>query len=417
MISYSSLKSFVLQVFILFLVCMIAHHVNAQTMNSTTSVSMPVQTAEWINSEATDSASLDDLTNIYQLMRNGQYIQAEQQLANQAKENPGLNPLWIALLVELENFEKISQLAAYGVIDKQDSSVKLASLYQDGAQPEIVFRENREVVSLKKHWLVSIPRIIVTIEGHDVYFLIDSGASTNVITRNVADLLGLKQDASLSVSFDTSVQRQEQGVFTRLPDINIGSVVARHQNAVVVDNAMLEQKILGINWYKIDGILGWPIIKKLLIKLDYHEEKIVIEKPTDNDGGIKNLVWLFDDPIVFTEKGDNPQFVMFLDTGAQSSQVTSGYLNKVDVGELKWKSKRFNAIGGQGEPEQTAKLEHMKFSLPSQDVVVSDINVRVGHRDCIYTNCDGRIGIDSIKNKVMTIDFHNGLFDISNKEY
>ncbi|XZG69380.1 retropepsin-like aspartic protease [Chitinibacteraceae bacterium HSL-7] len=370
------------------------------------------QTKHW--APRPDSLTPDQqnrLEHIYQLMLTARHTEAETQLARLYTETPAVLPQWIALLTELQHYARIRQLVADGVIPPTHSSAVIAQAYNDAPQPTVRFGEAHGTLPLQSHWLVDLPRIRIELGGQAYYFVLDTGASQSLITDRVASALQLPPASASSVEIDTATDRTVSAALVRLPDLQIGPALASHQLAVVVHAEALEPRFLGMRWYRLDGILGWPILRELDLTLDFASQTLEISAPaTSAEPG--NLVWLFDDPMVITDQDAEPR-LWFLDTGAMTSQLTPDYLNAEQYQATRWSKKRFNGLGGKGQHEETGEFGPVRIAFPSFTRHFKRLAVRAGHQDCTLSRCDGRLGTDIANKGRMRIHYRAGRFDVT----
>lgn len=196
-----------------------------------------------------------------------------------------------------------------------------------------------------------------------------------------------------------------------LPTFSLGPVEVKNHVAVVVASNQLEQRLLGINWYRFDGIIGWPLIKKLDLTIDFAQQTLEIQRPETTDKVQGNLVWLFDDPMVITRDRQDSQ-LWFLDTGAMESQLTSNSLSHNERADIEWRQRKFNGLGGKGSSEKVGEFGPVQLHFPSLTRRFKKLTVRAGHQDCTHSRCDGRIGVDSADKLRMHINFSAASFDI-----
>ncbi|UTV29040.1 retropepsin-like aspartic protease [Photobacterium atrarenae] len=363
-----------------------------------------------------ETVKIEQFAEIYALMKRAEFDAAEQALAKRYQQDKQVLPLWVSLLTELERFEKLRELVAQGILKPGDDSAVLAQLYRNQPAPALEYVAEQGEIPLESHFLVTLPRAEVQIDGKTFYFVLDTGASTNVITQRVADKLGIVAEPKHQVSIDTATDNEVFAQLAILPSFRLGPTALHHQAAVIVENEALEQRLLGISWYQLDGIIGWPVLKKMNLTFNFADKSLLIQQPVKKTGQPTNLVWLFDDPMVLTQSAEKGDLLWFLDTGAMRSQVTERYLTRHAINDLDWKSKQFSGLGGKGKEEKTASLDAVEFVFPSATVMVEDIEVRVEHEDCKHSLCDGRIGVDTAKKRIMNIDFYNGRFDVRDIE-
>lgn len=351
------------------------------------------------------------LRDIYRLMLAGRLSDAEPQLAALHDQNRAVQPLWLALLTELQQYDRIRRLVADGVIPPDHNSALIAKAYSRVGQPTVHFDKAQGELPLQRHWLIALPRIRLDINGRSYYFVLDTGASQSLVTERVVQSLGLRTVPEASVAIDTATDNVVKAGLVHLPTFRFGPAQAENQLAVVVKNEDLEQRLLGISWYQLDGILGWPLIRELDLTIDDAAGKLLIRQPVRKTG-CGNLVWLFDDPMVISDQGGKPR-LWFLDTGAGNSVLTSQYLSAEQSKAMTWREKRFNGLGGKGESEKTGQFGPVRIAFPSLTRQFKQLTVRAGHQDCQHSRCDGRLGVDVAKNRRMHINFQAGEFDIS----
>ena len=107
--------------------------------------------------------------------------------------------------------------------------------------------------------LVVIP---VTINGKVYRFVFDTGAQTTVVSKELADNIGLEKQSSVNVSdAHSSSQRLSVGV---IDSINLGNFCYNNVGTLINDF----QKNAQFSCLKIDGILGMNIIKLNNWKVD-----------------------------------------------------------------------------------------------------------------------------------------------------
>ncbi len=113
-------------------------------------------------------------------------------------------------------------------------------------QVETVYRgDMREVVLQRNkfgHYVTS-----GRINGQEVVFLVDTGATHVAIPENIANRLGLKKGQSFRA-------RTANGVttawFTRLDSVSIGDISLRDVKASILSNAGTDEVLLGMSFLK-----------------------------------------------------------------------------------------------------------------------------------------------------------------------
>lgn len=365
----------------------------------------------WLPSTQAENIA-EVLPPIYQLMFEGNYILAEEKLAQLYATEPQVLPLWLSLMAELHQFEKIQQLVAKGVVASTDNYAVMANLYKDQSMPEVTFVQPHGEVELETHWLVALPRVRLNINGQWFYFVLDTGASQSLMTDRVAKAAHINTMSDQTVLIDTATDQQVRANVAMLPELQLGPVLAKRQTMLIVDRAELEQTFLGMHWYHIDGIIGWPILKELDVTFDFSAHRLEIRQPQPKmRAHAGNLVWLFDDPMVITPSPEKTR-LWFLDTGAGETVLTAHYVTAAQHKTLSFGEKQFGGLGGKGKTEQISQLGPIKISFPSFTTEWEQLTIRLDHNDCVQSRCDGRMGVDVANDGRMRINFSEAFFDV-----
>lgn len=365
----------------------------------------------WLPQAVSATTGVAPLAAVYRSMVAGDVNAAEQQLEALHAQHPAVLPLWLALLTEQHDYAKIRQLVQRGLVSPTHTSAILAKYYQRATLPSLQFDEPTATLPLQSHWLVTLPRVKLQWRGRSYYFVLDTGASQSLVTDRVVKELALPLATTPTVAIDTATDIDVNAQLVQLPPFKFGPATAHHQLALVVEKDQLEQRFLGINWYQLDGIIGWPLLKQLDLTFDFSRQTVAIRQPirTTRQG---NLVWLFDDPMVISHDEQGAR-LWFLDTGAVNSVLTTHYLSAEQQHSIDWQQQRFNGLGGQGNSEKTAEFGPVKVTLPTLTKTFKHLQVRADHQDCVHSRCDGRLGVDIADNLMLHIDFTNARVDVT----
>jgi hypothetical protein len=158
---------------------------------------------------------------------------------------------------------------------------------------------------------------------------------------------------------------------------------------------------------KIDGIIGWNVIKNLDVTFDCPNALLYIQKPAENSNIENSMFWL-DCPIVKMKAIDGSDLFFEFDTGAQNSNIYDALLNKLSIKEYSEKSQTFYGIGGSKRIEMK-RIDNLNILLDQYCLNFKNINT--GNRtEDLYL--DGKIGIDLFKKIKIRISATNGIFKV-----
>jgi len=107
----------------------------------------------------------------------------------------------------------------------------------NGYQKEIVLQRN-----VYGHYVTS-----GTINGHDVVFLLDTGASDIAIPESVADEAGLSKGQTIAIKTANGVAKAYR---TKLRSVAVGEIQLYDLNATILTNITGKEVLLGMSFLK-----------------------------------------------------------------------------------------------------------------------------------------------------------------------
>jgi predicted aspartyl protease len=262
--------------------------------------------------------------------------------------------------------------------------------------------------------VVGTPTIRVRINGKEFEFWVDTGSSITVLSSDVAsetnvailspDTLTVRTFAGAAPVRSATVKRME-----------LGPIVVTNSPAIVIDAALMRLRITGEgvprSGLRVDGIIGWDIIRQFNVLMDYEGRRITLGRPeTLGTMGTtaQNLMWVGKPLIaVRTKLGGTLHFT--IDTGAQSSFLNASTLERVGA-TTSISDARVFGIAKTGQqtnrvvPLLTLDVAGKTFHLPG--VIV------YGPVYSSLINCDGVLGSDIAQFGKIRIDATNGLFSL-----
>jgi hypothetical protein len=258
------------------------------------------------------------------------------------------------------------------------------------------------------------PAIQVRINGKDYEFWLDTGSSMSVVSSTVA------QDANIPfVSADTLRIRTfegtapvKAGIIRRL---EVGSIAFTNTPTIVMDAALMRLKSTteGVTGQgvRVDGIIGWDIIRQFDIVLDYQARTITL-RPPEHLGIIgtrfQNLAWV-GKPLVQVRTKPGGTFQFTLDTGAQVTLLNGSILDKLEMVATTYGGRVFGIARTGGETKRV--VPKLNLNVGGQSVHLESILV-YGPAYSGLINCDGILGSDVAQFGKIRIDATNGLFSL-----
>jgi clan AA aspartic protease (TIGR02281 family) len=260
---------------------------------------------------------------------------------------------------------------------------------------------------------VGTPLIPVHIRGQEYHFWLDTGSSMTMLASDVARSLGINPLVSDTLEIVTSTGRIVAQP-ALLPELRLGQLVVRNVPAMIVDEAMMrmrEPKQMSTDApLKIDGIIGFDIIRQLDIEVDYDAATMRLRDPA-NSGQTRerNMYWVGLPVVELTSLGGIPLHFA-LDTGAQLTFVTETLLDKLQLQPARIENRRLGGLGGEISM-RTPVLSDLRVTLRGYPIVFRSAVVRAPVYQ-VLAALDGVLGGDIWGTGAVRIDVTNGVFSV-----
>ena len=261
---------------------------------------------------------------------------------------------------------------------------------------------------------VGTPTVRVRINGEEYDFWLDTGSSMTVISSEVA-----RESRVVALSNDVLTVRTFAGSApvnaAVLKRLEIGPIVLTNSPAVIIETKLmyLRSSAEGVpaRGLKVDGILGWDVIRQFDLTMNYATGTITLKHPLPRGFGEtapQNLAWL-GKPMVDVETKEGLKLHFMLDTGAQSTFLNGTAVEKAGAGTKSSDQKVFGIAQTGRETEQVVPFLTLNAggkSLRLRDVIV------YGPASSGLINIDGILGSDIAQFGTLRIDATNGVFQI-----
>lgn len=217
------------------------------------------------------------------------------------------------------------------------------------------------------HW--TIPVSCQT--GETIQFVFDSGANLSTIRKGIAAQMGVVYTGS-KIDVGNSVGTEIQAEYGYIPKLSVGDLVVENVVVLVMPDQTLTFEQIG---YKIDGIIGFPVIQGFG-EFSISNDGMLRIAVSDSRHDGHNLFTKGLTPYVHVEFNDEP-LTMIFDTGALNSQLSSRYYKShksfVKANSTKVKTR----VGGAGGVKdiENRELRDVTFTVAGHEVTTPKINV------------------------------------------
>jgi hypothetical protein len=329
----------------------------------------------------------------------------------------GSRVIYMATLQYQDKWDALARLQSepsQTTADRTDrASIELWALAFRNVPPKTLNFRSQSMVLPMSVSAVGTPLIPVRIKGRVYNFWLDTGSSMTMLASDVARDLNIAPLVPDTLEIVTSTGKVRSNP-SLIPELQIGQLVVRNAPTMVVDESMMRMReptrVEQGSQVKIDGIIGFDIIRQLDLEVDYGEATINLRNPaTSRRSSDRNLFWV-GLPVVRITTADGIPLHFGLDTGAQLTFVTETLLYKLRIEAAKVESRRVGGLGGE-------------ISLRAQ--VLPDLRVLVRGYPLIFTGAlvrapvyqilaslDGVLGGDVWNSGIVRIDMTNGIFAV-----
>jgi clan AA aspartic protease (TIGR02281 family) len=329
----------------------------------------------------------------------------------------GARLMYIASLQYQEKWTELAQVAPDSARSNEERPNK-ASIQQwarafTGIPPKRSdFRRRSEELPMSVS-AVGTPLIRVHIAGRLFHFWLDTGSSMTILASDVARSLGINPLVSDTLEIVTSTGRIAAQP-ALIPMLRLGNLVVRNVPTMVVDETtmrMRESEPTGQRpQLKIDGIIGFDIIRWLDIEVDYIDLVLKLRDPAHSEmTRDRNMFWVGLPVVRFLSTNGIPLHFA-LDTGAQLTFVTENLLDKLQLQATRMESRTLGGLGGELSVRAPV-LSDLRLRLRGFRIVVRSVFVRAPVYQVLVA-LDGVLGGDIWSAGVVRMDVTNGVFAV-----
>jgi len=329
----------------------------------------------------------------------------------------GSRVIYTATLQYQEKWNALAALKNEPGEPKSDRSDKasielLADAFRNIPPKTFTFRSSSARMPMSMS-AVGTPLIPVRIGGKVYNFWLDTGSSLSMLASDVARDLNIIPLVPDTLEIVTSTGRVKANP-ALIPQLEIGQLVVRNAPAMVVEESMMEMSepraIEFSTHLKIDGIIGFDIIRQMDLEVDFSENIMRLRDPSNSrPQGDRNLFWV-GLPVIRLESTDGIPLHFGLDTGAQLTFVTETLLDKLQLQAARIESRRVGGLGGEISLRAPV-LPDLQVMVRRYPILFRGAVVRAPVYQ-VLASLDGVLGGDVWNSGVVRIDMTNGVFAI-----
>jgi hypothetical protein len=333
----------------------------------------------------------------------------------------GSRVIYTATLQYQEKWQALAALRSEPGQSKTDltdrASIELwANAFRDVPAKSLTFRSSSALLPMLVS-SVGTPLIPVKIQGKEYNFWLDTGSSMTMLASDVAQDLHIVPLTPDTLEIVTSTGRVAANP-ALIPQMVLGGVTVRNAPTMIVAETMMQmpepRQIDIASRVKIDGIIGFDIIRQLDLEVDYGEGELRVRDPaTSRRVSDRNMFWV-GLPVVRISSEDGTQLHFGLDTGAQLTFVTETLLDKLQLHAARIESRRVGGLGGEISLRAPV-LPDVVVLVRGFPIIFKGAFVRAPVYQ-VLASLDGVLGGDVWNAGIVRIDMTNGIFAVRRRQ-
>jgi hypothetical protein len=295
----------------------------------------------------------------------------------------------------------LMQLGAYrelGRVSKDPDARAVAKAFGEAPPQRLSFTPENVVIPATFSNAGS-PMVDAVINRHAASLWIDSGASFSVLSSDIAERASVHPVAGVAAQATIGTAGASKQVDARLGVVEllrVGPLRGEHLPFVILPERDLSFKLLFFTFLKVEGILGWNLLRQIHATIDYPHASVRL-RPSQKSAGERNLFW-YSMPIAAATTADGKSFYLGVDTGARRSYLTPHGARKL------------RAISGD---LVASSVSDVSFMLSGSAIYVSKMDVRSMPR--APPGLDGVLANDILSKGTLDLDSPAGRIDFAAK--
>jgi hypothetical protein len=265
------------------------------------------------------------------------------------------------------------------------------------------------------------PMVTVQVNGKPKIMWLDTGSSMSIVSSDVAIECGISPlvTDTLEVATTTGHVPARPAAIDRM---EIGGNEILNSTAMIVSTDLMQVRIGDadnpVTSINIDGVIGFDIISRFDVRIDYVSKLVTFIKPEPLRGRAaslgRNLFWV-GSPIVRMVSDRGVPLHFNLDTGAQETYSTDGPVSKTKTRTFAGERRLVGGLAGL-QVVHGRFIDEVRMSMAGQRLLFRKMLV-YAPAVATFVPLDGVLGSDVGKTGTVRIDATNGLFLLESERY
>lgn len=318
-------------------------------------------------------------------------------------------------LIDLYNYrkkwDKVVELYSHRTVyktNKEPTSLTFARAYSQYS-PEIIVLNSSITVPYEtnKH---DVSLVEVEINGKKYNFILDTGASTSVLSAKVAKKCNIKQTTSMTSTAGSATKEAVKIIPGSIDTLCIGQLKIYNHKCMILNDEDLEFRVLGIRLLKIDGMIGWNFFQEFDVTINDITKTLTFASLNTEETG-NNFFWL-EQPLVNATDSLETHLIGFFDSGANYATLFNPFLAKADTTKAIKKTVTYAGAGGNAR-QNIFQFPKVKLNVGGQTLTYHNVNMGNDFSNNPFFEVDFRFGMSKLKNKIIHFNIEQGYFNIS----
>ncbi len=287
--------------------------------------------------------------------------------------------------------------------------IKAVKEYAEFPKEKIEFSLNDSVlIPIKKLDYANTPIIEVQLNGKTKRFIVDTGFTLSAVSAEIAEECGIIKGKNSLPIIDANSSIKQKGTFTGyIQNLNIGGLQISNHPVFVSDN--LKLKLLGITLHKIDGVIGWNLLQKLRVEIDYKNKNVLLcksQKIVINKG----LIMGIGSPFIVAKSMNGRKLFLHFDTGASAFTLFDNAKKKTK-NKLNAEKRRLSFGINSTTKEKEGIIKDFSLFLGNNIFSFDEVGINKIEITNGLVKLDGRMGNKPFVNGRICFDYQNGIFE------